>query len=336
MRTLISSCTKISAAAIMTSASLLYCSHTSAQAGNAPYPSRPITVIVPFAAGGPVDTDTRKYVARLTDMIGQQVIVDYKPGAGTSIGAAYVAKSKPDGYTLLSDSSAFATFPALYKDLGFDPLKDLAPITQMSSLISVLMVHPSSPIKTFVEYLAYAKANPGKINYGTSGTGDISHLSAMWMHSLAGSTVTFVPFKGNGPMMLELIAGRVDIASASLVQALPIIRSGKLRPIAVKGRHRVKPLADIPAVNEHGSEMRDYADENWLGFFAPGATPPPIIDKLADALIKITKLPAVVAELESQASTPVGSTPAQFKAFVAEDIANWKKVVATSGVNLQQ
>ena len=334
MRLLIA-CHTVMSAALIAGASLLYCSQASAQAGNAPYPNRTITVIVPFAAGGPVDTDTRKYAARLTDMIGQQVIVDYKPGAGTSIGAGYVAKSKPDGYTLLSDSSAFATFPALFKDLGFDPLKDLAPITQMSSLNSVLMVHPSSPIKTFAEYLAYAKANPGKINYGTSGTGDISHLSALWMHSLAGSSVTFVPFKGNGPMMLELIAGRVDISSASLVQALPLIRSGKLRPLAIKGRHRVKPLPDLPTVNEHGPELRDYADENWLGFFAPGATPAPIIDKLADALIRITKLPAVVAELDSQASTPVGSTPAQFRVFVTEDIANWKKVVALSGISLQ-
>lgn len=302
--------------------------------GSAPYPNKPITVIVPFAAGGPVDTDTRKYAARLSEMLGQPVVTDYKPGAGTSIGAAYVAKARPDGYTLMSDSSAFAVFPSFYTALSFDPIKDLIPITQMSSLVSVLMVPPSSPLKSFAEYLAYTRANPGKINYGTSGLGDISHLSAEWMHSMAGVQVTIVPFKGNGPMMVDLLAARLDIASASLVQALPHIRSGKLRPLAIKGPHRVKPLSDVPAVSEHPG-MKDYADENWLGFFAPAGTPAPIIDKLSTSLIAITKLPAVVADLEAQASNPVGSTPAQFRIFVAAEIARWKKVVAEAGIKPQ-
>ena len=298
------------------------------------YPSKPVTVIVPFAAGGPVDTDTRKYAARMSEMLGQPFVADYKPGAGTSIGAAYVAKQKPDGYTLMSDSSAYVVFPAFYKDITFDPVNDLIPITQMSQLISVLMVQPGSPIKNFAEYVAYTKANPGKINYGNSGVGDISHLSAEWMHSMLGTKVTFVPFKGNGPMMIELIAGRVDIASASLVQALPLIKSGKLRPLAVKGPNRVKPLPDTPSVSEYPG-MKDYADINWLGFFAPAGTPAPIIDKLNASLVAITKLPAVQAELESQASTPVGNTPAQFKAHVVEEIARWKKVVAEAGIKPQ-
>ncbi len=320
-------CTTLYAAAL----TILCSAQASAQA---PYPSKPVTVIVPFAAGGPVDTDTRKYAARLSEMLGQPFITDYKPGAGTSLGAAFVAKSKPDGYTLMSDSSAYSVFPAFFKDLGFDPIKDLIPITQISALVSVLMVPPNSPIKNFADYLAYTKANPGKLNYGTSGVGDISHLSAEWMQSMAGTKVTFVPFKGNGPMILELIAGRVDVASASMVQAIPLIKSGKLHPIAVKGPHRVKPLPDLPAVNEFPG-MKEYADENWLGFFAPAGTPAPVIDKLSDTLVKITKLPAVVAELESQASTPIGNTPAQFKAFVTEEIARWKKVVADAGIKPQ-
>lgn len=295
------------------------------------YPTRPVTVIVPFSAGGPVDTDTRRYAARLSEMIGQPVVIDYKPGAGTSIGAAYVAKAKPDGYTLLSDSSAFAVFPAFYKDLKFDPLKDLVPITMMNALVSVVMVPPSSPIKSFSEYLAYTKANPGKLSYGTSGVGDVSHLSMVWMHSMAGAKVTFVPYKGNAPMMVDLLAGRVDAGSASLVQALPHIRSGKLRALAVRGANRVKPLPDVPAVNEHPG-MKEYVSVNWLGFFAPAGTPAPVIDKLSSALIAVTKLPDVVAELESQASTPVGNTPAEFKALVTEEIARWKKLVAEMGI----
>lgn len=307
--------------------SALFSAAATAQA----YPSRPVTVIVPFSAGGPVDTDTRRYAARLSEMIGQPVVIDYKPGAGTSIGAAYVAKAKPDGYTLLSDSSAFAVFPAFYKDLKFDPLKDLVPITLMNALVSVVMVPPSSPIKSFSEYLAYTKANPGKLSYGTSGVGDVSHLSMVWMHSMAGAKVTFVPYKGNAPMMVDLLAGRVDAGSASLVQALPHIRSGKLRALAVRGANRVKPLPDVPAVNEHPG-MKEYVSVNWLGFFAPAGTPAPVIDKLSSALIAVTKLPDVVAELESQASTPVGNTPAEFKALVTEEIARWKKLVAEMGI----
>jgi tripartite-type tricarboxylate transporter receptor subunit TctC len=295
------------------------------------YPSRPVTVIVPFAAGGPVDTDTRKYAARLSEMIGQPVVVDYKPGAGTSIGAAYVAKAKADGYTLLSDSSAFAVFPAFYKDLTFDPMRDLVPITMMSELVSVLMVPSSSPIKSFSEYLAYTRANPGKLSYGTSGVGDISHLSAAWMHSIAATKVTFVPYKGNGPMMVDLLAGRMDAGSASLVQALPHIRSGKLRALAIRGASRVKPLPDVPAVNEHPG-MKEFASVNWLGFFAPAGIPAPVIDKLSSALVAVSRLPDVVADLESQASTPIGNTPAEFKALVAEEIARWKKVVAETGI----
>lgn len=215
-----------------------------------PYPSKPITVIVPFAAGGPVDTDTRRYAAKLSEVLGQQVLIDYKPGAGTSIGAGYVAKAKPDGYTLLSDSSAFAVFPAFFKDVGFDPVKDLIPISMMNALVSVVMVPANSPIRTFAEYLAHAKANPGKLNYGTSGVGDISHLGAMWMHSMAGVNVTYVPYKGNGPMIVELLAGRLDAASASIVQVLQHIRAGRLRALAIRGPNRVKPLPDVPAVNE--------------------------------------------------------------------------------------
>lgn len=300
-------------------------------AGSQPYPSRPITIIVPFAAGGPVDTDTRRYAARLSEQLGQQVLVDYRPGAGTSIGAGYVAKAKPDGYTLLSDSSAFAVFPAFYKELNFDPLKDLVPVTWMHSLVSALMVPAVSPLKSFTEYLAYAKANPGKLNYGTSGVGDISHLGAVWLHAMANVNVTFVPFKGNGPMTIELVAGRLDAGSASLVQALPHIRSGKLRPIAVRGARRVKVLPDVPTVNEHPG-MKEYVSDNWLGIFAPAGTPASIIDKLSVALVAITRQPEVIAELEAGASTPVGSTPGEFRSMVSEEISRWKRLVAEYGI----
>jgi len=295
------------------------------------YPSKPITVIVPFAAGGPVDTDTRRYTARLSTLLGQPIVVDYRPGAGTSIGAQHVAKAAPDGYTLLSNSSAFAVFPAFYKDLKFDPMRDLEPITQMHFIVSALLVPASSPLKSMSDYLAHAKAHSGKINYGTSGVGDISHLSAIWMHLIAGSRVTFVPYKGNSPMMADLVAARVDVGSSSLVNALPQIRAGKLRALAVRGSRRASPLPDVPTVSEHPG-MEEFASDNWLGFFAPAGTPGPVMERLSSALVAITTMPEVVAELEAQASTPVGNTPAQFKAFVAKEIARWKKVVLDAGI----
>ncbi len=295
------------------------------------YPARPITIVVPFAAGGPVDADTRRYAALLHEMSGQPVVIDNRPGAGTSIGAAYVAKAKPDGYTLLSNSSAFAVFPAFYKDLKFDPVKDLAPVTLMHVLLSVLMTPAASPIRNFPEYLAYTRANPGKLSYGTSGVGDVSHLSGVWMHAIAKRTVTYVPYKGNGPMMIDLLAGRIDVGSASLVQALPHIRAGRLRALAVRGPTRVKPLPDVPAVNEHAG-MQAFAHENWQGIFAPAGLPSPVMTRLHGLLTEILKQPAVVAELESQASTPVGNSPSAFRALISEEIGLWKKVVAETGI----
>jgi len=318
----------------LTLTALMMGAPSSAQTTAGTYPAKPVTVIVPFAAGGPVDLETRMYAARLTELLGQQLVVDYRPGAGTSIGAGLVAKAKPDGYTLLSVSAALAVFPAFYKDLSFDVLTDLTPLVLMSTKTSVLMVPVTSPFKTFSQYLAYAKANPGKLNYGTSDTGGISHLTAMWLHTLARSTVTYIPFKGNGPLMLELMSGRIDIASGSPIVSLPLIQSGKVRAIAIKGGHRIKQLPDIPTVAEHG--MPEYADENWQGFLGPAGMPEAVVAKLAEAMIAVTKHPTVVAALESQSSTPMGSGPAQFKTFLATDTARWKKLVESSGLQLQK
>lgn len=322
------SCTLIAAAVAA------FAVDAAAQSIGTAFPNRPITVIVPFAAGGPVDLETRMYTARLAELLGQPIVVDYRPGGGTSIGAAYVAKSKPDGYTLLSSSSALAVFPALYKDAPIDVTTDLAPLAHMSSKTSVLMVRASSPFKTFADYLAYAKANPGKLNYGTSDVGGISHLSGMWLHVLHRSEVTFVPYKGNGPLMLDLMAGRVDIASASPIVSLPLIESGKLRPMAIKGGSRIKQLPGVPTVAEHG--MPEYVDENWQGFLAPAATPEAIVTRLAEAMVAVAKQPSIVKELESQASKAVGGGPSAFKAFIATDIARWKKLVESAGIQLQR
>jgi len=306
-----------------------------AQTQTQTFPSKPITVIVPFAAGGPVDLETRLYTPKAGELLGQPLIVEYKVGGGTATGSAFVAKAKPDGYTLLSNSAALTTFPAFYNDLGFDILKDLAPVTQMSKRSSVLVTPPSSPYKTFAEYIAYSRANPGKVNYATAGVGDISHLVGEWMHSLTNTKVTFVPFKGTGPVLTELLAARVDVSTGTLILTLPLVKSGKLRPLAMTGNERSKHMPDVPTVAEHsGLQEFDYA--NWLGIFAPGGTPGPVVQKINEALARVAKMPAIIAELDNQGSLAVGNSPAQFKLYVASETARWKKIVDGAGIKLTQ
>ena len=298
------------------------------------YPTKPITVIVAFAAGGPVDLESRLYTTKASEIIGQPLVIEYKVGGGTAVGSGYVAKARPDGYTLLSTSAALAVFPAFYTDLNFDVLKDLVPITQMSKRSSVLVASTIAPFKTYAEYLAYAKANPGRINYGTAGVGDISHLVGEWMHSLTNTKVTFVPFKGTGPLMTELMAGRVDVSSGTLIATLPLVKSGKIRPLAMLGSERSKHMPDVPTVAEHNLPEFDYA--NWLGFFAPGGTPPAIVNKVNDALVRVAKMPPIVAELDNQGSLAVGNTPVQFKQYFSSEVVRWKKVVDGAGIKLAE
>ena len=305
----------------------------SAQTRADTFPSRPITVIVPFAAGGPIDLETRLYTAKAGEVLGQPLIVEYKLGGGTTIGTEYVARAKPDGYTLLSNSAALTVFPAFYNDLRFDVVKDLAPITQMSKRSSVLLSSPSFPAKTFAEYITYARTNPGKINYGTSGVGDISHLAGEWMHALTNTKVTFIPYKGTAPLLLELMAGRIDVASGTLIATLPFIRAGKLRPLAMFGDERSKHMPDVPTVAEQGLPEFNYA--NWMGVFAPAGTPAAIVNRLNEALVKVVRMPAIVAELDAQGSVAIGNTPEQFRQYVATETARWKKVVGDAGINSQ-
>lgn len=298
------------------------------------FPSKPVTVIVAFASGGPIDLETRLYLPRVSEQLGQPLIIEYKLGQGTALGTGFVAKAKPDGYTILSNSAALTVFPAFYKNLDFDVVKDLAPVTQMSKRSSVLQASPSFPAKTFADYITYARNNPGRINYGTAGVGDISHLVGEWLHSLTSTKVTFVPFKGTGPILVELMAGRVDVTSGTLIAALPLVRSGKVRPLAMLGDKRSKHMPDVPTVAEHNLPEFDYA--NWLGIFAPAGTPAPIVSRLNEAFVKVSRLPAIVAELDAQGSDAVGSSPEQFRKYVAAEVARWGKVVEGAGIKLTQ
>ena len=305
-----------------------------AQGSAAGFPSRPVVIISGFAPGGSVDIESRLYAPVMSKIMGQSFVIDFRPGAGTTIGIGYVVKANPDGYTLLGHTTALTVVPAFYKDLPFNVVKDLAPVSQMANRTSVLMASTIFPPRSFPEYIAYAKANPGKVNYGTAGNGEISHLAGAWLHSLTNTTVTFIPFKGTGPALQELMAGRVDISSGIIGTALPLLQSGKVRILAVLGRQRVKQYPDIPTVAEMGVSEYNYGA--WMGFLAPAATPPAIIDKLSDGFAKVVRTPEIAAELERQGASPVGGTPAQFKQLIATEVARWQKVVDDSGIKLAQ
>lgn len=305
-----------------------------AQGSAAGFPSRPVVIISGFAPGGSVDIESRLYAPVMSKIMGQSFVIDFRPGAGTTIGIGYVVKASPDGYTLLGHTTALTVVPAFYKDLPFNVVKDLAPVSQMANRTSVLMASTIFPPRTFTEYIAYAKANPGKVNYGTAGNGEISHLAGAWLHSLTNTTVTFIPFKGTGPALQELMAGRVDISSGIIGTALPLLQSGKVRILAVLGRQRVKQYPDIPTVAEMGVSEYNYGA--WMGFLAPAATPPAIIDKLSEGFAKVVRTPEIAAELERQGASPVGGTPAQFRQLITTEVARWQKVVDESGIKLAQ
>ena len=305
-----------------------------AQGAAATFPSRPVTIISPFAPGGSVDIESRLYAPVIGKLLGQPFVVDYKAGAGTTIGIGYVVKAPPDGYTLLGHTTAMTVVPAFYKDLPYDILKDLAPVSLMAKRTSVLMASNTFAPRSFKEYIAYAKANPGKVNYGTAGSGEISHLAGAWLHSLTGTTVTFIPFKGTGPALQELMAGRVDVASGIMSAALPLLEPGKVRMLAVLGRERTRQYPDIPTVAEMGVPEYDYTA--WMGFLAPAATPAAIVNKLSEGFAKVVKTPEIAAQIERQSATAVGSTPAEFRKLIATEVTRWQKVVSDSGITLVQ
>ena len=314
--------------------SMLNCAVVFAQGAADNYPNKPVTVVAAIAAGGPIDLEARPYLAKISAMMGQSFVFDFRPGAAGTIGAGYVAKARPDGYTLLVISAGFTVFPAFYKDLPFDVVRDFAHVSLMSERTSVLQVPVSFPAKTFPEYIAYARANPGKINYGTTGVGSITHLAGAWMHGATNTKVTFIPYKGTGPLLQELMAARVDVASGTLVSALPLMKTGKVRPIAILNDKRSTLLPGVPTVAEQGVPGYNYS--NWLGFVAPGGTPVAIVNKLSEGFARVARMPEIVSALEAEGSIAVGSTPAQFRQLIVTETARWQKVVQETGIKLEE
>lgn len=296
------------------------------------FPVRPVTIVVPYAAGGIAGNETLVYTGKMSALTGQQFLIDYKAGATGTIGTAYVAKARPDGYTLLVVTGGFTIFPAFYKDLPFDTVKDFAPVSWLSQRTSVLLVNASFPAKNFAEYIAQVRANPGKLNFGTAGAGGVNHLAGAWIDSATNTKVTYVHFKGTP--LTEVAAGRIDVVGTGLLSAMPLIRAGKVRAVALMGDERSSLLPGLGTIAEQG--IPGYNFISWLGIVAPGATPPAIVNKLSEGFAKVARLPEVANTMEAEGGKSIGSTPAQLRQLIVTEIDRWKKVAQDSGIKLEE
>ncbi len=293
------------------------------------YPSRPVHFIVPQAAASASDIIARLVGDWLSNHLGQQFVVDDRPGVGGNIATEFVVRSAPDGYTLLLVNSQNAISPALYPNLSFNFIRDIAPIAQVESVPLVMEVHPSVPAKTVPEFIAYAKANPGKINMASAGVGGPQHLAGELFKAMTGLNIVHVPYRGSTPAITDMLAGQVQLMFDVTPTALPQIRAGKLRPLAVTTKARIDALPDIPPMAEF---LPGYESEGWIGVGAPIGTPPAIIDTLSRELaaaVADEKIKTRFAELGAIVET---RSPAQFAAFIATETAKWGKVIKDAGI----
>jgi tripartite-type tricarboxylate transporter receptor subunit TctC len=295
------------------------------------WPERPITLIVPFAAGGSTDVAARLLAEKLGAELGQTIIVENRPGAGSNLGAAYVAKSAPDGYTLLLATSTLAANVSLYKRMGFDLQKDLAPVSQLTRIPNVLTINNNVPAKTLPEFIEYVRRNKGSVNFGSSGNGASQHLSAELFKKMAQVDMVHVPYKGGALATNDLIAGHIQVVFAPLVEVLSYIQAGTLRALAVTTRDRVPLLADLPTMAE---SMPGFEVALWNGLFVPNGTPPAIVERLSALTQKVMAAPAVQKQVSEQGSTVVVSSPGEFKTFVGSEIEKWSGLVKLSGAQI--
>ena len=295
------------------------------------FPSKPIRLIVPFPPGGGNDTVARAIAQQASPALGQPIVVDNRPGAGGIVGAEIAAKAPADGYTLfLGGVGSHAVNPNLHSKLPYDPVKDFAPITLLASAPSVLVVNPSLPARSIAEFTAYARANPGKLNFASNGNGSSAQLAAVMYEAAAGVKMVHVPYKGLGPALTDLLSGRVELMFSSIVAIVPHIQAGRLRALAVTGRTRSALLPNVPTIAESG--FPGYQAGSWYGILAPAGTPPPIIGRLHDELVKALRSPEVSQRLSAEGAEIVGSTPEEFAAHIAAEKARMGKALRDAGI----
>jgi len=297
------------------------------------YPTKPIRLVVPYPAGGATDFFARAVFTKMSEPLGQQVVVENRPGAGTSIGASEVARSAPDGYTLLlGDAGTYAFNPTLYKKLSYDPLKDFAPVSLTGRFALILAVNSSMPAKSLKEFVDAAKRQPGKIDYGAPGPGSPIHLAMEFFKQRAGLVMTPIPYKGGADAMNDLIGGRISAMFLDIASGLPQIKGGKVRALAVASEKRVAALPDLPTIGESG--YPGFEAWAWQGFVAPAGTPRAVVEKLNSEFAKVMADPVIKQRLSESGFEPQTSTPEQFAAHMRSEIAKWRKVIRDSNISL--
>jgi tripartite-type tricarboxylate transporter receptor subunit TctC len=317
-------------AALVTAAHAQTASTGSAQQ----YPSRPIRLIVPFPPGGSTDILSRALAQKLSEGLSQPVVIDNRPGAGGSIGSEAAAKAAPDGYTLvMGQLGPLAVSPAIYKNLPYDPVKSFAPVSLMAMVPSVLVVNPQVAAASASELIAYARANPGKLTYGSAGSGSTSHLTTEYFKLATGTDVLHVPYKGVGPMLTDLISGQLSMGINGAPAVMPHVNSGRLRALAVTGLTRLPSLPQIPTLDESG--VKGFDASGWYGILAPAGTAREIVMKLNAEIRRIMQTPELRARLDNEGAIPSAGSPEEFGAFIVSEIARWGAVLKRAGIEPQ-
>lgn len=294
------------------------------------YPSKPVRMVVPFPAGGGIDTVARILAPKLSEGLGQPVVIDNRVGASGTVGTELVAKSPADGHTLLATFASHAQNASLYPKLGYDTVKDFAPVTLIATVPNILVVNPALPVKTVKDLIALAKKRPGEILYASIGNGTPAHLSAELFNNMAGIKMTHVAYKGAAPSIVALISGETQLTFTTVLVAMPHVKSGRLRALGVCSLKRSPVLPDLPTIDEAG--VKGYESNAWYGLLAPAKTPSAIVEQLNREMLKVLQLPEVRDNLKNQGAEPVGDSPREFAAVIVQEIDKWRKVVETAGI----
>ncbi len=296
----------------------------------AQYPTKPVRLIVPFPPGGGSDTLARILGPKLAEVLGQQVVIDNRPGAGSNIGAEVAAKTPPDGYTLLMGNVAHAINVSLYSKLNYDLVRDFTAVSLLASTPNIVVVHPSVPVKSVKELIALAKSRPGQLDVASSGAGSSAHLAGELFNSMAGTKMNHVPYKGGGPAVVALVGGQVSVGFATTPSVIQHVKSGKLRGLAVTSAQRSPSTPDLPTVSE--AALKGYEAGTWYGMLVPAGTPTGVISRLHAESVKLLALPDVKQRLDATGFEPIGTTPEQFAAYIRSEIDKWTKVVRAAGI----
>ena len=295
------------------------------------WPSRPIRIVVPFAAGGSTDLSARVLAEHLRPILGQTLVTDNRPGASGTIAGDIVAKAAPNGYTFLTASATLVANMSLYKNLPYDFIKDLAPVSQTYFSTNVLVVNRKVPVNTLAEFIAYVKSGKNSVHYGTAGHGSSQHLAAALFNQMVGGNMVHVPYKGGAPAITDLVGGAIESIFSPLIEALPHIKSGALRPLGVCGLRRSPLVPDAPLISDL---LPGYLSTSWNGIFAPVKTPPEIVNKMNQAIVKVLAHPAVKTHFDESDKEPVGNSPAEFRKFIAAEAGRLREQVRISGARI--